>query len=59
MIVSTRIRVARNLAEYPLGPGLTTAQRKEIEGKVVEALSKFGEDLAGNYYPLTGMSADI
>jgi len=23
MIVSTRIRVGRNLAEYPLGPGLT------------------------------------
>jgi len=23
MIVSTRIRVGRNLADYPLGPGLT------------------------------------
>lgn len=31
MIVSTRIRVGRNLAEYPLGPGLTKEQRIEIE----------------------------
>jgi creatine kinase/arginine kinase len=34
MIVSTRIRVGRNLAEYPLGPGITNEQRKEIESKV-------------------------
>jgi len=27
MIVSTRIRVGRNLAEFPLGPGLTREQR--------------------------------
>lgn len=35
MIRSTRIRVGRNLADYPLGPGLNNEQRKEIEGKVV------------------------
>jgi hypothetical protein len=34
-IKSTRIRVGRNLADYPLGPGLTKEQRQEIEGKVV------------------------
>jgi len=38
MIVSTRIRVGRNLAEYPLGPGLTKEQRVEIEEKVADAL---------------------
>jgi hypothetical protein len=27
MIVSTRIRVGRNLAEFPLGPGVSKAQR--------------------------------
>jgi creatine kinase/arginine kinase len=31
MIISTRIRVGRNLADYPLGPGITDAQRKDIE----------------------------
>jgi arginine kinase len=28
MIKSTRIRVGRNLAEFPLGPGLSKDQRK-------------------------------
>jgi hypothetical protein len=31
MIKSTRIRVGRNLVDYPLGPGLTREQRNEIE----------------------------
>ena len=35
MIKSTRIRVGRNLENYPLGPGLSKEQRKEIETKVV------------------------
>ena len=35
MIKSTRIRVGRNLAEFPLGPAITKEQRNEIEQKVV------------------------
>lgn len=35
MIISTRIRVGRNLADYPLGPGVTKEQRNEIMDKVV------------------------
>jgi len=31
LIKSTRIRVGRNLDGYPLGPGLTKEQRKEVE----------------------------
>lgn len=31
MIKSTRIRVGRNLANFPLGPGVSKEQRKEIE----------------------------
>ena len=30
MIKSTRIRVGRNLAEFPLGPGITREQRNSI-----------------------------
>jgi creatine kinase/arginine kinase len=56
MIVSTRIRVGRNLADYPLGPGITNEQRKDIEKKVSEALSHFTGDLAGTYYPLNNMT---
>ena len=56
MIVSTRIRTGRNLAEYPLGPGITNAQRLEIEKKVSEALKTLTGDLEGHYYPLNNLS---
>jgi len=57
MIRSTRIRVGRNLAEYPLGPGITDAQRNEIEAKVVQACSTFDGELKGTFYSLDTMSA--
>ena len=41
MIRSTRIRVGRNLADFPLGPGITKEQRDQVEQKVVEACSNF------------------
>jgi creatine kinase len=57
MIVSTRIRVGRNLDGYPLGPALyTPAQRAEIEAKVTQALSKFEGELKGKYYSLDSLS---
>lgn len=52
MIISTRIRVGRNLADYPLGPGLTKEQRLEIMNKVVSALSTLEGDLKGTFYSL-------
>ena len=55
-IVSTRIRVARNLVGYPLGPGMNKDQRHEIMNKVAEACGKLEGDLKGNFYPLQGMS---
>jgi creatine kinase/arginine kinase len=30
-IVSTRIRVGRNLADFPLGPGISKEQRDKVE----------------------------
>ena len=54
-IISTRIRVGRNLDEYPLGPGVTKDQRSQIMDKVVEACNNFEGDLAGKFYPLEGM----
>ena len=56
LIQSTRIRVARNLQGYPLGPGMTRDQRLDIESKVIEACSKFTGDLAGTYYSLSTLS---
>ena len=56
MVNSTRIRVGRNLANYPLGPGVSKEQRLEIMNKVVTACNTFEGDLKGKFYPLEGMS---
>lgn len=56
MINSTRIRVARNLADYPLGTAVTAQQRREIEAKVVSVLESFEGDLKGKYYSLAKMT---
>ena len=56
MVNSTRIRVGRNLANYPLGPGVSKEQRLEIMNKVVKACETFEGDLKGKFYPLDGMS---
>jgi len=56
MVNSTRIRVGRNLADYPLGPGVTKEQRLEIMSKVVQACETFEGDLKGKFYSLEGMS---
>ena len=58
MINSTRIRVARNLAGYPLGTSVTREQRLEIESKVTQAFSTFEGELKGKYYSLGKMTED-
>jgi creatine kinase/arginine kinase len=59
MVNSTRIRVGRNLANYPLGPGVSKEQRNEIMAKVVEACEKFDGDLQGKFYPIKGMDKKV
>ena len=56
MINSTRIRVARNLAEFPLGTSITRDQRLQVEAKVTKALSNFDGELKGKYYSLGKMT---
>ena len=56
MINSTRIRVARNLADYPLGTAVTRQERKDIEKLVVSALNEFTGELKGKYYSLATMT---
>ncbi|MEA1916582.1 MAG: phosphagen kinase [Campylobacterota bacterium] len=57
-IVSTRIRVGRNLDNMPLGPAISKAQRDEIEKVVSQTLSSLDGSLAGKYYPIAGMSEE-
>merc|ERR1711963_1338410 len=56
---STRIRVGRSIDGFGLSPGITKEQRLAVESLMKNALSKLTGDLAGNYYPLTGMDEAV
>merc|ERR1712129_577528 len=56
---STRIRVGRSIDGFGLSPGITKEQRVGVEKLMSSALSKLTGDLAGSYYPLTGMDETI
>ncbi len=55
-IISTRIRVGRNLAEFPLGPMISKSQRNEVEQKVSNVLDGLTGKLTGKYYSLQALS---
>ena len=57
-IVSTRIRVGRNLKDFPLGPGVSNEQRNKIEELVSTALKGFKGELEGTYYDLKTMKPE-
>merc|ERR1719347_2047963 len=44
---------------YGLSPGITKEQRVAVEALMKNALSKLTGDLAGTYYPLTGMGEKV
>lgn len=52
LIRSTRIRVGRNLADFPLGPALSKDQRNQVKEAVKEAVTHFTGDLEGKFYEL-------
>lgn len=57
-IVSTRIRVGRNIKGMPLGPAISNKQRLEIEKLVSSTLNSFEGELKGEYFPINGMSEE-
>jgi len=56
---STRIRVGRNVDGFGLSPGITKQQRIDLEKMFSKALKNLTGDLAGSYYPLTGMDEAV
>merc|ERR1712073_91482 len=56
---STRIRVGRSIDGFGLSPGITKEQRLGGENLMKNAFPKLTGDLAGTYYPLTGMAEDV
>merc|ERR1719348_1707590 len=56
---SCRIRVGRSIDGFGLSPGITRDQRIGVEKLMINAVKNFPKDLAGNYYPLTGMNEKV
>merc|ERR1712013_900291 len=56
---SCRIRVGRSIDGFGLSTGITKEQRVGVEKLMVNAVKNFPSDLAGKYYPLTGMNEQL
>ena len=56
---STRIRVGRNIDGFGLSPGITKEQRLGVENLMKKAFANLTGDLAGTYFPLTGMGEKV
>merc|ERR1711997_1112865 len=56
---STRIRVGRSINGFGLSPGITKDQRLGVENLMKKAFANLTGDLAGTYFPLTGMSEKV
>lgn len=57
-IISTRIRVGRNLQGTGFSPAITREERLTVAEKAVAALVNLSGDLRGQYYPLSDMSEE-
>ena len=53
-ILSTRIRIARNLVNLPFTPIIDATNRKTVEKMIIEACHALPDDLKGRYYPING-----
>jgi len=58
-VKSTRIRVGRSIDGFGLSPGITKVQRLEMEALMKKAFANLEGDLAGTYFPLTGMDEKV
>merc|ERR1712061_611184 len=56
---SARIRVGRSIDGFGLSPGITKEQRLGVENLMKKAFANLTGDLAGTYFPLTGMNEQV
>jgi len=54
-ILSTRVRVGRNLAGFPMGAAITSQQRLDVETQIVDALAHLPASIQGKYHSLAAM----
>lgn len=57
-IISTRIRVGRNIDGYALSPAISMQDRKTVETNTKNVLKTFKGKLQGTYYPLDNMKEE-
>merc|ERR1712228_949332 len=55
----TRIRVGRSIDGFGLSPGITKEQRLGVESLMKKAFANLTGDLAGTYFPLSGMEEKV
>ncbi|HCC34832.1 MAG TPA: protein arginine kinase [Ruminococcaceae bacterium] len=60
VVVSTRVRLARNLAEYPFPPRMSAEQRKEVNEAVKAVIFSAGDAVSGEfeYIDMESLSPD-
>merc|ERR1712002_661425 len=56
---SCRIRVGRSIDGFGLSPGITKEQRVGVENLMKKAFANLKGDLAGTYFPLTGVDEKV
>jgi len=56
---SCRVRTGRSIRGLCLPPSLSRAERREVEKTIVDALGGLTGELAGTYYPLSGMTKEV
>ena len=54
-VLSTRVRVGRSVKGFNFPTTIDKAQRLRLESIISDALMELPDELAGNYYPLSGM----
>ncbi len=58
-ILSTRIRVARNVEEFVFPPAISTGSRLELERRISTMLENFEGELKGTYHGLQTMTDEM
>lgn len=58
-IVSTRVRVGRNVSGYALPAAISDQARNELEHKIKHVLISLEGEFNGSYYPLDAMSEEL
>jgi hypothetical protein len=57
-VVSTRVRVGRNFADYAFPSAISAEDRAKMEAEIIAALETLPGDLAGKYFSLGGLSEE-